>query len=116
VVDRYKSLAPRICCVTCVRLLTECVNGRCNRDNLQTQTHSEVYIFVICNESFPHSAELPPKLPENLTFSNDNSDYDDDRRQQEGKMFNAIRHLKQVVSHLNPIYEHNEILTNFFVI
>jgi len=33
----------------------------------------------------PHSAELPPELPENLTFSNDNSDYDDDQRQQEKK-------------------------------
>jgi hypothetical protein len=29
----------------------------------------------------PHSAELPPKPPENLIFSNDNSDYyDDDHR------------------------------------
>ena len=33
----------------------------------------------------PHSVELPPKPPENLTFSNDVSDYDDEHRQQEGK-------------------------------
>jgi hypothetical protein len=34
----------------------------------------------------PHSAELPPKPPENPIFSNDNSDYDDDHRQQDGKI------------------------------
>jgi hypothetical protein len=28
---------------------------------------------------------LPPKFPDNLTFNNVNSDYDDDHRQQEGK-------------------------------
>ena len=33
----------------------------------------------------PHGAELPPKPPENLTFSNDNFDFDDDHRQQEAK-------------------------------
>jgi hypothetical protein len=31
----------------------------------------------------PHIAELPPRPPKNLTFSNDNSD--DDHRQQKGK-------------------------------
>jgi hypothetical protein len=33
----------------------------------------------------PHGAELPPKPPEDLNFSHDNSDYDYDHRQQEGK-------------------------------
>ena len=77
-VDRYKSLAPRICCVTYVRLLTECVNGKFK--------HTVKYTYLSSAMSpVPHSAELPPELPENLTFSNDNSDYDDDQRQQEKK-------------------------------
>jgi len=34
---------------------------------------------------FPHSAEFPPKPPENPTFGNDTCDYDDDHRQKERK-------------------------------
>ena len=52
----------------------------------------------------PHSAEMfVRKLP--LIFSDDNSDSDEDREQQEGKMLTPFRHLKQVVPNLNHIYE-----------
>jgi hypothetical protein len=49
---------------------------------------------------------------------NDNSDSGENHGQQEGYDFDCdpIRHLKQVVSHLNTINEHEEILTTFSVI
>jgi hypothetical protein len=48
--------------------------------------HTVKYTYLSSAMSpVPHSAELPPKPLENLTFSNNNSDYDDDHRQQEGK-------------------------------
>jgi hypothetical protein len=53
----------------------------------------------------PYSEKLPvPKPPENLNFSEDNSDANEDHGQQEGDNVVVIRYLKQVVSHLNPIY------------
>jgi hypothetical protein len=87
-----------------------------NRDHLQIQTHGEISGFAICNEACPtHSAELfVQELP--LVFSDDNSDSDEDREQQERDNMTPIRYLKQVVPNLNHIYEHKEILTNWSVI
>jgi len=52
----------------------------------------------------PHSEELSvQKSPENLTFSDDNSDSDEDRVQQEGDNVDCDPTLKQIVPHLNPI-------------
>jgi len=51
-----------------------------------------------------HSGEFSvPKSPENLTFSDDNSDSDEDRVQQEGDNVDCDPTLKQIVPHLNPI-------------
>jgi hypothetical protein len=61
-----------------------------------------------------HSAELfVPKLP--LIFSDEISDSDEDREQQEMDNMIPIGHLKQVVPNLNHIYENKEILTTWSV-
>jgi hypothetical protein len=52
-----------------------------------------------------HSEELSlPKPPENLSFSDDNSDSDEDYRSKKGAVLFAIQLLKQVVPHLNSVY------------
>jgi hypothetical protein len=59
-----------------------------------------------------HSEELSVPQPlENLTFSDDNSDSDEDHGQQEGDNVDCDLTLKQVVPHLNQ-----EILTILYVI
>ena len=111
--DQGKSWATRICYVTCVRLPTGWVNSsrkmlfafpmvweelrdhasgcffcfsNIKKDHLQIQTHSEsssLAIYIRTMRSVAHSEDLP--VPKPLTFSNDNSDSDENRRQQVGK-------------------------------
>jgi hypothetical protein len=57
-----------------------------------------------------------PKPPENLTFSDDNCDSDEDHEQQGGDSVEYGPTLKQVVLHLNSIYQQKEILTMLSVI
>jgi hypothetical protein len=110
-VDQDKIWFPHICCVKCVRPLQDgymihtrchltspglegtriplfwflCLFNKCNRDHLQIQTHSEISRSAIGIEACPHSEELlVPKPPKNLTCNDDNSDYDENHRQQEG--------------------------------
>jgi hypothetical protein len=72
-----------------------------NRNHLQIQTHSEIYGTAICNEACPTQLFVS-KLP--LIFSDDTSDSDEDRVQQERDNMTPIRHLKQVVPNLNHIF------------
>jgi len=99
-------------CVTCVRLLTWCVNGSrqmpfavpvvwrepkdrlfdcyfCltnNRDHLQTQTQSEISRFSICTRICPTQWRVAcTRAYRNMNFSDDNSDSDEeDHGEQEG--------------------------------
>jgi len=51
-----------------------------NRDRLQIETYSEISRSAICNEACnTHQRIACTRLPENLTFSSDSSDSDDDR-------------------------------------
>jgi len=53
----------------------------------------------------PHNEKFPvSKLSENLTFSVDISDSDEDRGRMKGSMLIAIRYLKQFVPRLPRIY------------
>jgi hypothetical protein len=52
-----------------------------------------------------HNEKLPvPKLPENLTFSVDVPDSDEDRGSVKGNMLTAIQYLEQFVSHPPRMY------------
>ena len=110
--DQDKSCAPHICCVTSVRLLTGWKSGSYRMPftiplvwREPTDLSSDCYfcftnITVITSKNkhtvkYPdlpstvrpvtHIEELPvPKFLENLTFSSDSSDSDDDHGQQEG--------------------------------
>lgn len=56
------------------------------------------------------------KHPENLTFSDEISDFDEDHEQQEGDNVDCDPNLKQdFFFHLNPIYKHQEILMTLSV-
>jgi hypothetical protein len=60
------------------------LNGH-KRDHLRFQTLNEISTLPSAVRPVPHSEELPlPKRLENLAFSNDSSDSDEDYRQQEG--------------------------------
>jgi len=64
----------------------------------------------------PRSEELPvPKPPENLTFSDDNSD-SDGHGQQEGDYVDCDPTYQASYSSLNPIYENKDISSTLFVI
>jgi hypothetical protein len=105
-----KSWAPHICCVTCeasyrigkwftpnavhhshglerikrplIQLLP--LFNKHNRDRLQIRTHSEIYRFGTCNEAYPTQWRVfCTKSLQNLTFSVDNSDPDEDHIQQQ---------------------------------
>jgi hypothetical protein len=83
-----------------VRFLTGWVHGSCqilfafpmvwkeskdhSSDHLKIWTHSEIYSFGTCNEAYPTQRRVVcTKAPQNLTFSADNSDCNEDHRQQE---------------------------------
>jgi len=57
-----------------------------------------------------------PKSPVNLTFSDENSDSDEDHGQQEGENIDCDPTFKQVVPHLNPIHYYKDILATLSVI
>ena len=89
--DKDKFWAPYICRVTCVRLLTACINSSRQMPfaipmvwkepkdhpsdcydsyNIQIQTHSKISRFALWKGSDPHSEKLlVPKSRKNLTFA-----------------------------------------------
>jgi len=131
--DQDTSWTLHICCVTCVRLLTKLVNGSRQIQLAfpvvwrELEEHSSTDTTGITSKfkqtmkypdlpsamrTVPHRTELlVPKLP--LIFSDDNSDSDENRDQQEGKMLTPFRHLKQVVPNLNHICENKKTLTTW---
>ena len=75
------------------------------RDNLQIQTHSEMSGFATATRPVPHSEEFPVSKPaENPTFSDDTLILMEIVDSMKWTMSIPIRHLKQVVPHLNSIY------------
>jgi muramidase (phage lysozyme) len=72
------------------------------RYHLLIQTHSEMSRFP--TEACPTQWLLVPKPPENLTFSNDTLILMKITDSRVVKMLIRIRHLKQVVSHLNQTW------------
>ena len=121
-VNKLLKLDPSYVLCTCVRLLTGWINSSrqmpfaipmvwgeqkdhssecyfCLTDitwitskSKHTEKHPD---FPSAMKPVPHREELPvPNSPENLTFSNYNSDYDEDHGQQEGDNIDS-----------NPIFE-----------
>jgi len=83
-----------------------------NRDHLQIQTDSEISRFYICNKTdLSHTKPL-----ENLFLIMTSLILIEIMNSKTGTMLTAIWHLKQAVPHLNPVYEHNEILMTLSVI